>query len=224
MAEHPKEVQEITKTASAVMLNIANITDVRMESIILSAECCYENNIPFVLDIVGMSCSSLRREYVNKLLNIAVPDVIKGNYSEIKALFGNYTSSGVDSEDINISQMDNICIFLASKYKSVILASGKTDIVTDGNRLFHISNGTAQLSRITGTGCIQGALCGTFMAVSKPLYAACTAAAVLGICGELAETDKGNGSFAVALTDKLSTVTCGEITEKIRMEEISLGI
>ena len=31
MAEHPLEVAEITATASALMLNIANITDVRME-------------------------------------------------------------------------------------------------------------------------------------------------------------------------------------------------
>ena len=30
MAEHPLEVAEITQTASALMLNIANITDVRM--------------------------------------------------------------------------------------------------------------------------------------------------------------------------------------------------
>ena len=29
MAEHPEEVEEITKTADALMLNLGNITDVR---------------------------------------------------------------------------------------------------------------------------------------------------------------------------------------------------
>lgn len=221
MAEHPEEVYEITQTASSVMLNIANITDARMESIAISAACCKEKNIPFVLDIVGMACSSLRRDYVNNLLEIAVPNIIKGNYSEIKALMGGYTSKGIDSEDIEISQLDSVCVRLARKYKTVILASGKTDIVTDGKQLFHINNGTSQLGRITGTGCMQGALCGSFLSACTHLYAAVTAAAILSICGELAKTDKGNGSFMVSLMDKLSAVTDDEIEEKLQVEEIT---
>ena len=38
MAEHPKEVCEITFASDALMLNIGNITDARMESIFLSLE------------------------------------------------------------------------------------------------------------------------------------------------------------------------------------------
>ena len=44
----------------------------------------------------------------------------------------------------------------------------------------------------------------------------------MGICGELAETDKGNGSFMMSFLDRLSTLTDSEIEEKIRMEEISI--
>ena len=32
MAEHPLEVEDITRTAGALMLNLGNITDARMES------------------------------------------------------------------------------------------------------------------------------------------------------------------------------------------------
>ena len=32
MAEHPREVEEITATAGALMLNLGNITDVRMDA------------------------------------------------------------------------------------------------------------------------------------------------------------------------------------------------
>lgn len=222
MAEHPKEAAEITATASAVMLNIGNITDARMESILISAECCSKNNIPFMLDIVGMACSSLRREYVNNLLSIAVPSVIKGNYSEIKALYGGYTAIGVDSESIDICELDRLCVTLARKSGTVILASGETDIVTDGNRLFHIGNGTPQLSTVTGTGCMLGAVCGAFLAVSNPLVSAIASAVLMGICGEFSETDKGSGSFMVALMDKLSTITDTEVEEKIKAEEIKI--
>ena len=37
MAEHPKEVREITDSARALMLNLGNITDARMTSMEISA-------------------------------------------------------------------------------------------------------------------------------------------------------------------------------------------
>ncbi|MBP3921941.1 MAG: hydroxyethylthiazole kinase [Ruminiclostridium sp.] len=222
MAEHPLEAEEITRTACAVLLNIGNITDARISSIRLSARCCKENHIPFVLDIVGMACSSLRRDFVKKLLENSIPAVIKGNYSELMALYTDYTSSGVDSEAIDIAQLDRVCKELATRYGTVILASGKTDIVTDGKRLFHVNNGTVQLSYVTGTGCMQGALCAVLMATEMPLDAALKSALVMGICGELACTEKGSGSFMVTLMDKLSTIDDKEFNRNIKMEEISL--
>lgn len=222
MAEHPDEVIEITKTADAVMLNIGNITDARMKSIRLCAEYCHKNNKPFILDIVGMACSSLRRSFVKKLLEASVPAVIKGNYSELMALYTDYTSSGVDSEAIDITQLDKVCKELAARYGTVILASGKTDIVADGKRLFHVNNGTVQLNSVTGTGCMQGALCAVLMAAEVPLDAAVKSALVMGICGELACTEKGSGSFMVSLIDKLSTIDDKEFNRNIKMEEISL--
>ena len=87
MAEHPKETQEITQTAQALMLNLGNITDTRMESIRISAETAAKENIPVLLDAVGVACSRLRRNYTHELLTMLTPTVIKGNYSEINALY-----------------------------------------------------------------------------------------------------------------------------------------
>ena len=104
---------------------------------------------------------------------------------------------------------------------TTILASGRTDIVTDGRRVAHINNGTPQLSTITGTGCMQGALCAAFLSVADGYEASVLAGVMLGICGELAETDRGSGTFLVNLLDRLSTVsdeeieTKGEISEKV---------
>lgn len=224
MAEHPKEVREITETADALLLNLGNITDVRMDSMRISAETAKELHIPAVLDAVGVACSALRREYAFDLLRAAPPVVLKGNYSEIKALCHvDYRSAGVDSDrDLTVSAMDCAAAELARRYHAVILASGKTDIVTDGVRLVHIHNGTPRLSEITGTGCMLGALAAAYLSAGSPLDAAVEACEVLGICGQLAETVQGSGSFQAALLDALSTVTDAALEQLICKEETNL--
>ena len=93
------------------------------------------------------------------------------------------------------------------------------DIITDGTRLVHVSNGTPQLSGVTGTGCMLGALGASYLAVQPDMDAAVAACAVLGICGQLAETDRGCGSFMVNLMDALSTVKDADIAQYLNMEE-----
>ncbi len=224
MAEHPKEVGEITETADALMLNLGNITDIRMESIRLSLQAAKEKQIPVILDAVGVACSALRRNFAYELFNTAVPTVIKGNYSEIHALDDRaYRSSGVDTDDsLNTADLDQAALELAGKYQAVILASGKVDIVTDGKRLVHIKNGTKQLSTVTGTGCMLGALCAAYLSVQPDIQAVIAACAVLGICGQLSETEKGGGSFMVNLMDSLSSVKDGEIERYLDMEEVKI--
>ena len=221
MAEHPKEVREITETAGALMLNLGNITDARMESMKISLLTAKEKNIPVMLDAVGIACSKLRRDYIAELLEIGTPTVIKGNYSEVYALYHDaYRSSGVDADaSINAESITYVAAELARKYHTTILASGKTDIVTDGTRIVQVKNGTSQLSAVTGTGCLLGALCGAYLAVCADMNAAVTACAVLGICGQLAETPKGSGSFMVNLMDVLSTLTDVQLEQYIDTEE-----
>ena len=224
MAEHPLEAAEITETASALMLNIANITDARMKSVRISAQTAVQNNIPFILDIVGISCSTLRREYVHSLIKDFSPTVIKGNYSEICALYDSgYKSSGVDAHSsATIEKTVNAAVSSAKKYNSVILASGKRDIVTDGKKLLFADNGTSRLGEITGTGCMLGALAAAYLSCSDGFSAAAAACVVLGICGETASVHQGMGSFSTALFDALSLVSDGDIQEKIRVEENKL--
>lgn len=224
MAEHPKEVSEITRTAHALMLNLGNITDVRMESMLISAKTANKMGIPFLLDAVGIACSTLRREYVKDLLNTATPTVIKGNYSEIQALYrDSYHSSGVDADSsLDIQTVDHAAVSLARSLGTVILASGKVDIVTDGKCLYHIHNGTPLLSQVTGTGCLQGALCASYLSAKPGVEAVITGSSVLGICGELARTDRGTGTFLCHLMDKLSTLTDTEIEQNLNMEEITI--
>lgn len=224
MAEHPDEAAEITVTANALLLNIGNITDVRLKSIEISAETAAKNNIPFIFDAVGAACSEMRRKYTLELIGKYHPSVLKGNYSEIRALFNlEYKAKGVDSEsELTVEEVSKAAISLAERYGTTVIASGKTDIVTDGTRLFYIRNGTPQLSSVTGTGCMLGVICACFLPFDDALSSAVKACATLGICGELSETEKGNGSFSVNLIDNLSTVTDETIIKLLKSEEISI--
>ena len=224
MAEHPDEAAVITRTAGAVMLNLGNFTDVRGKSMMISARTARENGIPFILDVCGAACLTTRRDYALSLIAESVPAVIKGNYSEINALCNaHYSSSGVDADaSLGTPELDTAAVRLAREYGIAVLASGKTDIVTDGKRLIHIYNGSPQLAAVTGTGCMQGALCAAYLSAGTALDAAVGACAVFGICGKLAETEKGSGTFFTGLMDALSTISDNDIEKYKDTEETVL--
>ena len=177
-------------------------------------------------------CDILRAELYNKgfeygfILNGQKykPDIIKGNYSEIYALYNPaYKVSGVDAEgELDEKTISEVSSSLAKKYNVTVLASGKVDVVSDSEKQAHIKNGTEKLSTVTGTGCMLGALCATFLSVYDAFQSAVMACAVLGICGEVAETKNGNGSFLTNLFDALSTISDAEIKrkEEIHYEKI----
>ena len=99
MAEHPGEVAEITATAAALAVNLGNITDVRMESMVLAGQAAREAGVPMVLDCVGVGCSTLRRRYAQDYLAEIQPQVAKGNLSELLCLSGaRQGMSGVDAD------------------------------------------------------------------------------------------------------------------------------
>ncbi|MBQ6894952.1 MAG: hydroxyethylthiazole kinase [Clostridia bacterium] len=220
-AEHPKEIKEITSSSQALLLNLGNITDARIKSIKRAVSVANSNNIPTVIDMVGVACSSLRHKLALSLCRKYRFSVIKGNYSEIYSLYNpRHKSSGVDS-DVSLDEafISQICISLSQKYNAVILASGKTDIISNGLKTVLVHNGTPQLSSITGTGCMLGAICASFLCVSSPFDAAQNSCVLLGICGEKAQTLKGGASFMQNLIDKIYSCTDEEISSLIRKEE-----
>lgn len=225
MAEHPEEVAEIAETADALVLNLGNITDVRMKSMVIAARTAHTCGIPVILDAVGTACSALRKDFARQLLDSVVPTVVKGNYSEINALYHeHYRATGVDADrTLSPEAMEKTAIALSRKLGTTVLATGKQDIITDGMRLGRVRNGTPMLSSVTGTGCMLGALCGTYLYGGSGFEAAVSGCVVLGICGELAQTEKGSGSFLVALMDGLSCLSDVKIMDMINLEVLHIG-
>ena len=72
---------------------------------------------------------------------------------------------------------------LAAQTGAVVIATGETDIVTDGRSCFCVHNGCAMMRFVTGAGCQLSALTGAFLAASPdhPLEAALAAACAMGL-------------------------------------------
>ena len=215
MAEHPDEVREITASAKALLLNFGNITRDRLEAIKLSYDEAMKKEIPIVIDAVGVACSELRRATVNELLgkrNPKVPLLIKGNYSEIRALLDEtYKSSGVDADKkLTFEEILDMAKELARKHGVTVLASGEKDIVTDGAKTAVIENGTKKLGSITGTGCMLGAVCAAFFSIQTDIDSIVWATAGFGISGENAKGDM----FLMRLFDAIAEIDDDIIEER----------
>ena len=227
MAEHCKEVSDITASSNALAINLGNITDNRMKSIMISGKRAYEEKIPSIIDIVGVSCSKLRLDFAIDFINKCKPSIIKGNMSEIKAIYGlDIKSKGIDVNNVDITSdetlSDNIFIvkLLALKTNSTIVATGAIDIISDGKKTYIIKNGCEELSRVTGTGCMLNVLIATYLSSRDIINSAILGTAVMGICGELSKSDKGMAFFKIDLIDNISTIKDKDILEKIRISEV----
>ena len=223
MAEHPAEVTGITGSAGALMLNLGNITDARIQSMKRSMRTAVEKNIPVLLDLVGVACSDLRLDLARELLSIGHPAVLKGNMSELLAVSGMPSHAiGIDAGEQdaltaeNMEAVSDVLKAFSRNNQAVVLATGKQDFVTDGEQIVLIENGTPALSGITGTGCMVGALTAAFLPGSEYLAAAVLGTALMGIAGEKAEKlSRGPGSFQVNLLDEIYGITDEELLERL---------
>ncbi len=87
-------------------------------------------------------------------------DVIKGNVAEIKYIGGlDVKGKGVDSFDDG-EDISEIIKKIAKKLECIVVATGKVDTITDGEKIIKINNGTPKLKSVTGTGCMTGSLIG----------------------------------------------------------------
>lgn len=239
MAEHPDEVAEITAIAKGLALNLGNITDARMASMKISAGAAKDKGIPFVLDLVGLSCSQLRQKYAKELLQIAVPDIIKGNISELRTLLGLPTTPGmgVEAGQKEMVTLENALEYAkifqkqAREYHTILLATGPIDLVVSSEEAYIIANGSNALASITGTGCMNNVLAGACLAgvhgissqATNNTLAAILSCLLLGIAGENIQDiylNQGPGSFHYSLMDSISKLTPHTIAKQCHITKL----
>ncbi|MBP2627761.1 MAG: Hydroxyethylthiazole kinase [Firmicutes bacterium] len=223
MAEHPAEVSGITASSKALAVNLGNINDTRMQSMLISGKTAFKKSIPSIIDIVGVACSPLRLDFTKNFISECHPSVIKGNLSELKALCGMESSAkGIDVDEKDAVTNDNIAPNIAmlkslsAKTGSVVAATGAVDIITDGTDTYLIKNGCEMLSMITGTGCMLNVLAAAFLSSKNIMGGTILAIALMGICGELSQNTKGPATFRTTLLDSIFSISDNKLKEKIR--------
>ena len=208
MAHHPEEMADFAAVSDALVCNMGATESL---DAMMAAGMASKNGRPVVIDPVGCASSAFRRGKCLELIKAVQPSCIRGNAAEIKALATDHnTGRGVDDLEAETPDAARSAMDLARKTGAIVVASGETDYIADGIRLYEVKGGTAWMSRVTGTGCMLSSLLGAFLAVENSALSAAACCAMMNRCGELAEarTRKeggGTGTFHIALMDALSS-------------------
>ncbi|NRT79166.1 hydroxyethylthiazole kinase [Clostridium beijerinckii] len=229
MADDIKEAADITKISSALVINIGTLNERTIESMIASGKKANELSIPVVFDPVGAGASEFRNSTTKRLLEEVKISVLRGNMSEIKFISGlGSTTKGVDASE-NDARTGNdegidVAKNLAKKLQCTVAITGATDIISDGERVVILENGTKMLSNVTGTGCMTTALIGAFCGAGSDYFIGAVSGIIsMGISGEIA-LDKagkiGTGSFHIAIIDAISNLTSNIIEKMNKIKEI----
>ncbi len=223
MAHAIEESDEMAGIAQALVLNIGTLTPSLVRSMISAGKKANELGIPVVLDAVGVGATKLRTEKAKEILKEVKISILKGNageigtLAEIKAEVKGVESMGVEGEIKEIAKS------LAKKYNLTVVVTGKEDVVSDGERVYFVSNGHEMMGSIVGTGCMLASVIGAFAAIEKD-YAKASAFAIVcfGIAGELAsENAKGPGTYKEMFYDELYNLDEEKVSkmEKVKVEE-----
>ena len=233
MANSPKESYDIAKVSDCLLINIGTLDDVQKDGMINAYKSALENNVPIIIDPVGIHATKYRKDFIEKLLNLGNPTLIKGNLSEIKALLNIESRfKGIDCLEQENSFNNDIIkkINTFSKDRNIIIVvSGKIDLVIFKDKTYYIKNGSPLMSKVTGTGCFLGAILGSFLGSCKnendeKFYATIAGISFWGICGQDAENEMKNNqglfTYKHKMLDNISKVSIMDLREKVDFYEI----
>lgn len=219
MAHAPEEATRIAAGAAALVVNLGTPTRWRAEAMRLATATARASGIPWVMDPVGVGSSPWRHDLARELAG-ARPTVIRGNAREILSLaWGETDGAGVDS-DAGVSEAAREAArALAQEQGCVVAVTGFVDFVSDGGRELHVHNGHPLMARVTGTGCMLGAVLAACLGAGAPPFDAAVAALVLfGLAGERAGAgDVGPGTFQVRLFDALAALGPDDLARDARI-------
>jgi thiamine-phosphate diphosphorylase/hydroxyethylthiazole kinase len=214
MANYGEEATDLSNLGGSLVINMGTVTPEGLHNYSQALQAYNLKGGSVILDPVGAGATAVRRSAVKTLLAAGYFDVIKGNEGEIKTVFGSMVQQrGVDSGASTLTDAEKAALVrvLAARERNIVLMTGPTDFVSDGERTFTISNGHDILGRVTGTGCVLGTTISLMLAVSPDDKLLATIAGLLHfeIAAEVAagrDDVKGPGTFVPALIDELYNI------------------
>lgn len=129
MAHAINEVEDMVGIASSLVINMGTLSDSWVKAMILAGKKAKEKGIPVIFDPVGVGATPYRIEVAQQILKDCNPSVIRGNASEIMALYNsNAKTKGVDSTVSSNVALDSAKL-LAKSMNVIVVISGQTDYI-----------------------------------------------------------------------------------------------
>lgn len=233
MADEIEEVEEITSICNGLNINIGTLNARTIPAMMAAGKKAQELNHVILLDPVGAGASTLRTNTALKLMEQIKFTVIRGNMSEIKALH----QQGGDSRGVDVCEADKVtednlqetARFLqqfSRLHGCIVAVTGAIDLVTDGEQVYALRNGRPEMGQITGTGCQLSGLMTAYLAANpeKPLEAAVTAVAAMGVAGETAfvhmKEYEGNSTYRNRIIDAICHMDGKTLENLAKVERI----
>lgn len=223
MVHAPEETPEFSRIIDALVINIGTLSRTAADSMEIAAQSAGMNGKPWLIDPVGAGGLTFRNQTMLRLLKHK-PAIIRGNASEIigvtriLGLTDKISAPrGVDSTS-SAKEVEDCAFTLARQQKCTVVATGDIDVISDGERLVRIANGTPMMTRVTALGCSLSSVAGAFLAVADNAFDAAVATlAIYGVAGEMAlEQSAGPASFRTAFLDTLYSLRASDISTRLR--------
>ncbi|SHL02677.1 hydroxyethylthiazole kinase [Desulforamulus aeronauticus] len=215
MAYAPEEVADMASIAGALVLNIGTLHEKEIAAMLLAGKSANQHQVPVIFDPVGAGATAYRTATARKIVKEVNVSIVRGNAGEVANVVGeNWSVRGVDTGDVQ-GDVVSLAQSAARQLGTVVVVTGKEDVITDGQRTYLVHNGDALLTKVTGSGCLLSSVIGAFAAVEQDLLLAAASALVsYGVAAEIASASKGQagpGSFQVAFLDQLAKVSTDQI-------------
>jgi hydroxyethylthiazole kinase len=223
MVHAPEEVDDFVAIANALVVNIGTLSKDWVVGMEAAAEAAGRRGKPWVLDPVGVGATRFRNETTARLLELK-PTILRGNASEVMA---SARAAGLSDEAVVPKGVDSAhgvdaaraAAFALARHQScVVAATGAIDLITDGERVVEIANGSPVMSKVTALGCALSGIVAAFAALTPDaLIAAAAAIGVYGVAGEMAaEVSRRPGSFRVAFMDALDAISEADVIQRLK--------
>ncbi|WP_312117494.1 hydroxyethylthiazole kinase [Brevibacillus reuszeri] len=223
MAYAKQEVADMAKIAGALVLNMGTLNELEVEAMLIAGKSANEHGVPIIFDPVGAGATPYRTETARKLVKELSISIIRGNAAEIANTIGEeWQIKGVDA-GAGEKDVISLAIAAAKHLQTIVAITGKTDVISNGEKTYLIHNGHPILTKVTGTGCLLTSVMGAFAAVEKDTLAAGVHALVCyGVTAELAAHkagQEGPGSFQIAFLNTLATMTSDDVHRMGKVEK-----
>jgi len=221
MATSIEEVADMVKLANALVINFGTIDDLTYEAMVRAGRAANEKGTPVILDPVGVGATPFRTDRAQDFISKVKVSIVRGNATEVFALIGGKAETrGVDAGEIPISK-EELAEKAATELDAIAVISGELDVISNGQEIVKIANGDVWLTRITGTGCMTGALIGCFAGITDDYFhAAIAGMSSMSLAGERAKKRlsdyDGIGTYKVRLMDELSLLDAAIWEKEVR--------